>query len=60
MNDRILCPAGILDAGAAGRLVARMKGPEPYVLDFSDVDAIHFAALRNPPPRLPFQRHQRI
>ena len=46
MNDRILCPAGILDAGAAGRLVARMKGPEPYVLDFSDVDAIHFAALR--------------
>ena len=46
MTDQLLRPAGILDAAAADRLVAEMSDPLPYILDFSDVEAIHFAALR--------------
>ena len=46
MIDNLIHPAGLLDAPAADGLLAAMKEPHPYTLDFSDVTGIHFAALR--------------
>ena len=46
MISNLIRPAGILDADAAGKLLSSLTEDQPYVLDFSDVEAIHFAALR--------------
>lgn len=46
MNDLLLHPSGILDAAGTDRLVAEMTEPLPYLLDFSEVESIQFAALR--------------
>ena len=46
MIPHLLHPAGTVDAAAAGRLLASMTEDRTYTLDFEDVDAIHFAALR--------------
>jgi len=41
-----LHPSGVLDGEAAGRLLSALTGEQSYTLDFSDVEAVHFAALR--------------
>ena len=46
MIDHLLHPSGLLDAIAAGELLASMADGQPYTVDFSDVTGIHFAALR--------------
>lgn len=38
--------SGIVDADAAERLIGQMTGPHPLTLDFNDVSAVHFAAMR--------------
>ena len=45
MNN-LIRPSGILDAASSDALLAQMHGDLPFVLDFSDVTGIHFAALR--------------
>ena len=46
MTPNLIRPAGILDADAAGKLLSSLTEDHPYILDFSDVEAVHFAALR--------------
>lgn len=46
MTEQVFRPSGILDAEAADRLIAAMSDARPYVLDFTDVESIQFAALR--------------
>ena len=46
MTDPSFRPAGILDAKAAEQLIVSMTGSRSYVLDFSEVESIQFAALR--------------
>ena len=46
MTDNLIRPCGILDAAAADALVTQMQGDIPFILDFSEVTGIRFAALR--------------
>lgn len=46
MIANLIRPAGILDADAASKLLFELSEDHSYTLDFSDVTAIHFAALR--------------
>ena len=46
MLSNLIRPAGILDADAAGKLLSSLTEDIPYILDFSHVEAVHFAALR--------------
>ena len=46
MIENVISASGLLDAAAAGELLAAMPAGQSCAVDFSEVTGIHFAALR--------------